>query len=235
MPLPADPDAAPSLVITADDYGYRPAYDAGILEAVRAGAVDAVSAMVTRELDPAPLLETRVEVGLHLELAEMPDRAAAGPAEREEAIDALGAQLTRFEDMFGRPPAYLDGHHHCHAREGLAPDVARIAAARNLPVRSVGARHRRLLRGVGVATSDRLVGRIEETEPPLPEEIALVLDGGDAPLGVTEWMVHPGHRDPQAASSFDAAREQDLELVVDLSDAIGRVFRRGTHAALTRS
>ena len=132
--------------------------------------------------------------------------------------------------MFGRPPAYLDGHHHCHAREGLAPDVARIAAAANLPVRSVGERHRRLLRGVGVATPDRLVGRTEETEPPLPEEIARVLDGGDPPPGVTEWMVHPGHRDPHAASSFDAAREQDLELVVDLSGAA----RRGVSARNAR-
>jgi len=221
-------------VITADDYGYRPAYDEGILEAVRAGAVDAVSAMVTREVRPAPLLEARVEVGLHLELERMPAAGAAGPAERREALAALRAQLERFERLFGRAPAYLDGHHHCHAREGLAPDVARTAAARNLPVRSVGARHRRLLRGVGVPTPDRLVGRTEESEPPLPEEIARVLDGGEAPAGVTEWMVHPGHRDPQGTSSFDAAREQDLELVVDLADELGRAFRRGTHAALTR-
>ena len=175
-----------------------------------------------------------MEVGLHLELEEMPDGVAVGRVERREALAALRAQLERFEAMFGRPPAYLDGHHHCHAREGLAPDVARIAAAANLPVRSVGERHRRLLRGVGVATPDRLVGRTEETEPPLPEEIASVLDGGDPPEGVTEWMVHPGHRDPHAASSFDAAREQDLELVVDLSAPLGEAFRRGTHAALTR-
>ena len=37
MPLPADPDAAPSLVITADDYGYRPAYDAQDPRAVGRG------------------------------------------------------------------------------------------------------------------------------------------------------------------------------------------------------
>ena len=223
-----------SLVITADDYGYRPAYDDGILEAVRAGAVDAVSAMVTRDADPGPLLDTRVEVGIHLELEGMPDGAAVGRVERRAALAAIRGQLERFEQLFGRPPAYLDGHHHCHARNGLAPDVARIAAAANLPVRSVNPRHRRLLRGVGVATPDRLVGRVEESEPPLPEELERVLDGEEPSAGVTEWMVHPGRRDPHAASSFDAAREQDLELVVDLSEALGRAFRRGTHAALTR-
>jgi predicted glycoside hydrolase/deacetylase ChbG (UPF0249 family) len=34
------------LVITADDYGYWPSYNRGILDAVAAGAVDSVSAMV---------------------------------------------------------------------------------------------------------------------------------------------------------------------------------------------
>ena len=195
--------------------------------------MDAVSAMVVGDVDPAPLVATRVEVGLHLVLEQMPDDVEVGPAERREALAALRAQLAAFEDVFGRPPAYLDGHHHCHARRGFAPDVARIAAAANLPVRSVDERHRRLLRGVGVATPDRLVGRLEETEPPLPEELERVLDGEAPPPGVTEWMVHPGHRDPHAASSFDAAREQDLELVVDLADELGRAFRRGSHAALT--
>jgi chitin disaccharide deacetylase len=232
MPNQPESPAPASLVVTADDYGYRPSYDAGILEAVEAGAVDAVSAMVMHEVNPAPLLETRVEVGLHLELEQMPDHVAAGPVERDAALDALHGQLARFEALFGHQPVYLDGHHHCHARVGLAPDIARIAAARNMPVRSVGPRHRRLLRGVGVPTPDRLVGRTDESEPPVPEELAAVLDGGEPPPGVTEWMVHPGHRDPQEASSFDAAREQDLELVVDLSDELGRAFQRGTHAAL---
>src|SRR4051794_88448 len=37
------------LIITADDYGYSPRYDEGIVEAAGAGAVDSVSVMVTRE------------------------------------------------------------------------------------------------------------------------------------------------------------------------------------------
>lgn len=228
---------ASGLVITADDYGYRPAYDAGILEAAHAGAVDAVSVMVDREgLETEPLLGTRVELGLHLELAEMPEGASAGRVEREAAISALRAQLERFETAFGRPPAYLDGHHHCHAREGVAADVAGIAARHNLAMRSVNARHRRLLRGIGVPTPDLLVGRLEPTEPALPQELAAVLDGSAGPPpGVTEWMVHPGHRDPASASGFDAAREHDLELIFDLRGALERRFQRGTHGALTRA
>lgn len=225
-----------ALIITADDYGYRPAYDRGIVVAARAGAVDAVSAMVGRGgLEPGPLLEARVEVGLHLELAEMPVSSRAGDAEREAAIAALRDQLGAFEAAFGRPPAYLDGHRHCHARDGLGAAIGRVASEHNLPVRSVDPRHRRLLRRMGIPTPDRLLGRLRPSDPALPEELAAVLDGSaDPPPGVTEWMVHPGYRDDAATSSYDAAREHDLELVLDLADALRRSFRRGTHATLTR-
>ena len=72
------------LIITADDYGYSPRYDAGIVEAAGAGAVDSVSVMVTRDgLDPGPLVETGVEAGLHLELPrELTEGDRAGPRER---------------------------------------------------------------------------------------------------------------------------------------------------------
>src|SRR5262249_38202540 len=57
-----------TLVITADDYGYWPTYNQGIIEAVEMGAVMSVGAMVEREYcDPKPLLESGVEVGLHIE------------------------------------------------------------------------------------------------------------------------------------------------------------------------
>jgi chitin disaccharide deacetylase len=206
----------PALLITADDYGYAPSYDAGIAEAARAGAIDAVSAMVTRYApDPEALGESGVEVGLHLEL---------------EAA-SLGDQLQRFEAAFDRPPAYLDGHHHCHARGARAVAVADLARERGLPVRSVDARHRRLLRCKGVATPDRLVGRLSPAEPALPGEIA-DLCRGDGPDGVTEWMTHPGRGDPSAGSSYDAAREEDLRLLLSLRDD-GRLRRiRTTHASL---
>src|SRR5690349_2391693 len=106
------------LIITADDYGYSPLYDEGIVEAATARAVDSVSVMVKRRpLEADPLLAAGVELGLHLELAE--GELAAGDALRE-----LERQLDAFEEALGRPPAYLDGHRHCHARTGLAEALA---------------------------------------------------------------------------------------------------------------
>lgn len=199
------------LIITADDYGYAPRYDQGIVEAARAGAVDAVSAMVTRYVpDPRPLVEAGVAAGLHLDL------------------DALGLddQLERFEAAFGRAPTHLDGHRHCHARGPAAIAVADLARAKRLPVRSVDAGHRRLLRRKGVATTDRLVGRMSEEEPVMPPEVrALLGDGGDAMLA--EWMTHPGYPDPSLGSSYDAGREEDLRTLLELAGE-PRLRRRRT-------
>lgn len=220
------------LIISADDYGYAPAYDRGILEAAAAGAVDAVSAMVRRgPLDAGALVATGVEVGLHLELGPAGGTEAfADEVERESARASLAMQLDEFEDAFGRPAAFLDGHHHCHATAGLAGVVARLAAERGLPVRSVDEPHRRLLRRVGVATPDLLVGRLRENEPALPGAIEALLLGDEAPGGIVEWMVHPGHADAAAGSGYDAGREQDLRLLGDLLDSGPLRALRATHA-----
>jgi predicted glycoside hydrolase/deacetylase ChbG (UPF0249 family) len=193
---------SPSLIVVADDYGYAPGYDEGIIEAVRAEALDAVSVMVLRDPDPLPLRDSRVEVGLHLEpLPQAP----------------LAEQLRRFEALFGRPPAHLDGHHHCHASAGR-PALTVAGAGRRIGarVRSVSSRHRLLLRCLGVRTQDRLLGRLSQREPALPEELAAALGGEALPNGLTEWMVHPGHRDPGSGSSYDRGREEDLALLIEL-------------------
>jgi hypothetical protein len=224
-----------ALIITADDYGYSPGYDRGILEAAGAGAVDSVSVMVTRDrLDPELLIETGVEVGLHLELPrELSEGERAEPREREAALAALREQLDRFESAVGRPPAYLDGHRHCHAHPGLAPAIAREARRRGLPRRSANPAHRRILRREGVPTPDRLVGRYsEEPVGALPVELEPAVEGeGELPPGVTEWMTHPGHSDPGSGSGYDRAREEDLDLLLSLSLVPALRRARLTHAA----
>jgi hypothetical protein len=183
------------LIVTADDYGYHRRYDEGILRAAEAGAVDAVSAFAYREgLGAEPLRATGVEIGLHL-------GGERSPAE----------QADDFEQGFGLPPAYLDGHRHCHALPARTEAVASFAAERGLPVRSVDPAHRELLRSRGVATPDLLVGRLREDEPVLPAE--LEGDGVELPA-VTEWFVHPGLPVGGGFSSYDAGRRQDLNLIL---------------------
>ena len=42
-------------------------------------------------------------------------------------------------------------------------------------------------------------------------------------------MVHPGYSDAEAGSSYDAAREEDLGLVLGISAELRQRVRRETH------
>jgi predicted glycoside hydrolase/deacetylase ChbG (UPF0249 family) len=205
----------PVLIVTADDYGYADAYDRGILEAARAGAVDAVSAFSGRSRmgDPRPLLRTGVETGLHLD--GFPAKRVGGEPGRRLIRAHVAAEIERFERLFGRGPAYLDGHHHCHAGDLRTEAVAEVARERGLPVRAASDLHQKRLRELGVTTPDHLIGRMNEGDPALPPELD---EGGRLDAGVTEWMVHPGHPDPETGSRYDAGREEDLRLLLALGD-----------------
>jgi predicted glycoside hydrolase/deacetylase ChbG (UPF0249 family) len=209
---------AARLIISADDWGYSPRYNAGIEEAARAGAIDAVAAMVLREhCDPQPLRDCGVEVGLHLELSD-----ALETAEPRRQADS-------FAQLFGSPPAFLDGHHHCHAAAPFAAAVEELALDLDVPLRAVDEAHRKQLSRLGIAHADRLVGRIGEDEAPLPGLLAEAIAAGALPAGRTEWMVHPGHRDPGSGSGYDRGRAEDLALLLKLADEPTLTPARATH------
>jgi hypothetical protein len=192
------------LIITADDYGYWPSYNEGILAAIEAGAVCSVSAMVEREYcDPRPLLESGVEVGLHIEF-----EGRWGPRSAAPARSSLQVQVDRFVDLFQRWPAFLNGHHHCHARPELATPVYEMARNIKVPVRSVSEDHRQWLRERGIATPDLLIGRLDTNGPAEPPELRSL------PEGVTEWFTHPGYPDPESGSDYDIARREDLDEIL---------------------
>ena len=191
------------LVITADDYGYWPSYNRGILEAIEMGAIDSVSAMVDRDYcEGEPLLASGVEIGLHIEF-----EGRWGPRSGAPARTSLRVQLERFGDIFGRWPAFLNGHHHCHARPELATPVFQMAKQIDVPVRSVNPDHRQWLRERGIDTPDLLIGRTESKHPAEPRELRSL------GAGVTEWVTHPGHPDKESRSSYDMARHEDLALL----------------------
>ena len=221
--MAATPDQPGQLIVTADDWGYRARYNTGIEEAARAGAIDAASAMVLRAHCDSGIAETGVEVGLHLELPES--------ERRRELHDAPRRQAESFARIFGRPPAYIDGHHHCHTVLPGATAVEDLALELSVPVRSVGEDHRLRLREKGIATADRTVGRLQEGEPALPGPLAAALADGLLPPGTTEWVVHPGQCDPESGSGYDRGREEDLALLLELAAEKVLAKGRATHRA----
>jgi hypothetical protein len=52
-----------------------------------------------------------------------------------------------------------------------------------------------------------VIGRMRSNEPAEPPELR------NLGRGVTEWVTHPGHPDPESGSSYDIARQEDLALL----------------------
>ena len=194
--------AARSLVVNADDLGYDPGIDRGILEAHARGIVRSATAMVDTRFAAAALrgAPRSLGIGLHLVLGE----GLAGPAVAAEIL----RQLDRFEALRGAAPTHLDGHKHAHARPGVLDLVAAVAADRGLPVRALDAATRARLRARGVATTDAFLG--DATLRPAWTEAALLRAIDGLAEGVTELMAHPGYRPEEVATSFGVEREEEL-------------------------
>jgi predicted glycoside hydrolase/deacetylase ChbG (UPF0249 family) len=195
------------LVVNADDLGYDPEIDRGILEAHRGGIVTSATAMVDTPFAAAALraAPASLGVGLHAVL----DPALA----RADAEAALRRQLARFEELRGAPPTHLDSHKHAHARPEILAAFAAVATERALPVRALDAATRSALRARGVRTADAFLG--DASLRPAWTREALVASLGAVGEGVTELMAHPGHAPSHARTSFGAEREIELRALCD--------------------
>jgi predicted glycoside hydrolase/deacetylase ChbG (UPF0249 family) len=195
------------LVVNADDLGYDPQIDRGILEAHARGIVTSATAMVETGFAEAALRAAppSLGVGLHAVL----DPGLSG----ELAEAGLRRQLARFEALRGAPPTHLDSHKHAHARPEILAAFAAVARERRLPVRAVDPEMRATLRAAGVPTADAFLGDAS-LRPAWPAEALLAALAGLGE-GVTELMAHPGHAPSHARTSFGAEREVELRALCD--------------------
>jgi chitin disaccharide deacetylase len=125
-------------VLCADDYGVAPGVSAAIRALLAARRLSATSCLVVSPhwKDEAPALRAlgaTADIGLHLALTQfkplgaMPSlapagqlpgvgglmlRAYSGRLDRAEIGQEIDRQLDAFEAAMGRPPDYVDGHHH---------------------------------------------------------------------------------------------------------------------------
>jgi predicted glycoside hydrolase/deacetylase ChbG (UPF0249 family) len=167
------------IALCADDYALSPGVDDGILELAQRGRISAVSCLTAsphwvRSAPRLQVLRGQVDIGLHFALTQLTPlgpmpmlapngrlpplrdvylRALRGAIDRDEIEAELTRQLDAFAQATGRPPDFLDGHHHVHQLPGVREIVARTWRARGQRgwIRNTAATPQRIL-GRGVAT-----------------------------------------------------------------------------------
>ncbi|WP_345797062.1 ChbG/HpnK family deacetylase [Castellaniella sp. MT123] len=123
------------IVVCADDFGMNAAVDAGILSLATLGRLSATSLLVdgpTASRNVPALLDTPLQVGLHLNLTEsfgqpglcLPLRQLIQAAylrrlPMAQVREGVHRQLDRFRVLTGRGPDYVDGHQHVHQLPGV--------------------------------------------------------------------------------------------------------------------
>ena len=204
------------LIVNADDLGYDPEIDRGILAAHAAGLVTSATAMVDTPFSATALAAAPATLGLGLHLVLDPGLPRAAAAAE------VARQLERFAALRGAPPTHLDSHKHAHARPEILAAVAEAAAARGLPVRAISPGMRAALRGFGVATADHFLGDADRR--PAWDEASLCAALAGLLPGWTELMAHPGHRPSVVRTSFGLEREVELRALT--SPAAREALRR---------
>jgi chitin disaccharide deacetylase len=141
-----------NVILCADDFGLADGVSRGIVELAEMGRLSATGAMTNmpgwrRAAADLRPLDGRIAVGLHLNLTTgsplgpMPQLAASGmfptlknlltkalnrklPA--EEIAQEIKRQLDAFEEVYGEPPAFVDGHQHVHILPEIRSTLIRI-------------------------------------------------------------------------------------------------------------
>lgn len=254
-----------TIVVCADDYGMSHGVCDAIDALIAERRLSATSAMTIfpewrqRAADLNALaVANRASVGLHLTLtdhapvARLPRLAPGGvlpglatmlrraetrrlPVAEVEA--EVKAQLDAFEDAFGAPPAFVDGHQHVHAfpvvrwvlmaavteRYGracamrtIAEPLHRIVRRGVDPVKAailsvIGRRHAAMARRAGLVCNDSFRGAYDFEAPFGPLFRRFLDDAGGTPA-LPLIFCHPGHVDPtlRARSSLAAARHREF-------------------------
>lgn len=238
------------VVLCADDFGMLDEVNEGILRLAAAGRITAVSCLVagpawSRGAADLARAAGQADTGLHLFLGTgsgggalaFAARGALGLVDASWVGQQITEQLDRFEQDLGRPPDFVDGHHHVHqmwpVREVLLRALrerypGRVPYVRNtVPIRSRGAK------GAAIAAlgGRGLLRRLREGGVPHNPDFAGVYDlsaRSDFPSLMRGWldgiadrgllMCHPGTK---SVCGDDAASARVAELRHLESDRFG--------------
>ena len=223
------------LIVNADDFGFTPDVDLGILEAHRNGILTGTTLMANGDAfdDAARIAQATatLDIGCHLVLIggrsllppyaalprSVPELLRALATRRLRVYDELAAQVHKILAA-GLRPTHLDTHKHTHLAPPVLEAVARVAeefeirwVRRPFDLPALGWLFHRVLARHGCRTTDhftgfRLTGRFGAAE--------LVRLIRELPEGLTEFMCHPGYCGQAlrgAPTRLKESRERELQ------------------------
>lgn len=137
-----------SLIVNADDFGLTPGINRGVIGAFENGILTSASLMVRapacREAAAFAMANTRLSVGLHVDLCEWECQdeewkilyEVVPVADANAVAGEVERQLAAFRDFVGRDPTHLDAHQHVHHSEPLRSILLRLGGELDVPVRA---------------------------------------------------------------------------------------------------
>lgn len=238
----------PNIIVCADDFALSPGVSSGICDLLERERISATSCMAVSAHWPSHAewlnpYRCSADIGLHLTLTglkpltPMPRMAGSGilpdfttllkmALTGRLAIDEIATELERqidtFIEVFGKPPAFVDGHHHIHQLPGIRdivlslfrrrlsgsgtylrvtassmPDIFRrgISVGRAMAIALPGAGMQTLARREGIPVNSSFAGVYDFSgDLPYAEVFGKFLVGARAQ---TLIMCHPGFADPE--------------------------------------
>ena len=206
------------LIVNADDIGYSPGVNRGIMQAHEQGIVTSTSLMV-RGLAVESAAEycrahPRLSVGLHIDLGEWIYRNgewlplySVVPLDDVQRVQAeIERQLDLFRTLLLREPSHIDSHQHVH-RSGAAQSAAlKVAKELRIPLRHHGS-----VRYCGHFYGQPMPGESHK-DSVSAEALVQIIRTLDA--GITELACHPGIGQDHT-SDYSQERNWETESLCD--------------------
>lgn len=271
--MPAKPRTP--LVVCADDYALTPGVSRAIRELIAARRISATSVMTVCPWwaeEAAALSEVAgdADIGLHLTLTDQSPLSVMPTLAPEGRLPPIGAlvrasltgrlpmaeieaeierQLTAFVEVWKRPPAHVDGHHHVHQLPGVrralfrvlerrqfgrpylrscheapARVIARgVAVSKAMIISTLGLHFARSARQLGFALNSGFSGiyAMGVTSQPVDDLFeCFVRHLGPCPLA----MCHPGYSDSTLVALDPVTEQRDVEQAFLAGDDWPRVL-----------
>jgi len=190
------------LIVNADDFGYSPGINKGIIEAHTKGIVTSTSVMVNEaaSTEASGLASiSNLSVGLHFVLS------------KNDIQDELDRQVSKFVSLVGRKPDHIDTHKlEPSSKESVKNILLKYSRENHIPIRSLAfAKLIKSFFGLNIDGTGSLdVTRVSNTS------LKRAID--EATDDYNEIMCHPGYSDDylREKSSYNDVRQKELETLI---------------------